>query len=128
DKQGGAWRGGAFNDNFDSDRSAIHARVEALRLLAILERRARRYDAAAVRWRELTELRDCPPLIAREATEALAIYHEHRLRDLSAARIFAVRTLEESAGARADAARHRLARIERKLVSGRTLPFPSSAS
>jgi hypothetical protein len=71
-------------------------------------------------------LADCPHQVVREATEALAIYHEHRARDLAAAKLFALRGIElEAAPARGEAARHRLARIERKLVSERTL-FPSS--
>ena len=37
-------------------------------------------------WRELLDIRGCPPAIVREATEALAIHHEHRVRDLPAAR------------------------------------------
>jgi uncharacterized protein YprB with RNaseH-like and TPR domain len=101
--------------------------VEALRSLALLARRQRRYDAAAARWRRLVEFVDCPPHISREAIEALAIYHEHRARDLAAAKVFALRGLElEGEPARGDAARHRLARIERKLVSERRSLFPSS--
>jgi len=101
--------------------------VEALRALALLARRQRRYEAAAARWRQLVELDDCPPHISREAIEALAIYHEHRVRDLAAAKLFALRGVElEAAPARGDAARHRLARIERKLVSDRLTLFPSS--
>jgi uncharacterized protein YprB with RNaseH-like and TPR domain len=101
--------------------------VEALRSLALLARRQHRYDAAAARWRRLVEFADCPPHISREAIEALAIYHEHRARDLAAAKVFALRGLElEGRPARGDAARHRLARIERKLVSERCSLFPSS--
>lgn len=101
--------------------------VEALRSLALLARRQRRYDSAAARWRALAEFADCPPHISREAIEALAIYHEHRARDLAAAKVFALRGLElEGEPARGDAARHRLARIERKLISERRSLFPSS--
>jgi uncharacterized protein len=107
-------------------RERLGVRVEALRALAIGARRQRRYDAAAARWRQLVELNECPPHISREAIEALAIYHEHRARDLTAAKRFALRGVELEAGpAQGDAARHRLARIERKLVTERTL-FPSS--
>jgi hypothetical protein len=58
----------------------------------------------------------CPRNTAREALEALAIHHEHRVRDLGAARAFALGSLNAagrtSSGERA---RHRLARLERKL-------------
>jgi uncharacterized protein len=101
--------------------------VEALRSLALLARRQRRYDSAAARWRQLAEFADCPPHISREAIEALAIYHEHRARDLAAAKVFALRGVELEGGpARGDAAGRRLARIERKLVSERRSLFPSS--
>ena len=61
-------------------------RIDALRALALTCRRARQHDEAAACWRELVEMRGCPPPIAREATEALAIHHEHRVRDLAAAK------------------------------------------
>lgn len=58
----------------------------------------------------------CPPSLAREATDALAVHHEHRLRDLATARRFALESLQFNASrARSEAVRHRLARIERKL-------------
>lgn len=91
-------------------------RAEALRALARAARRRRKYDEAAELWREVLHVPACPPEAAREAHEALAIYHEHRLRDLEQARSFALRILDEPAGsAWADAVRHRLARIERKM-------------
>ena len=34
----------------------------------------------------------CPAGCAREATEALAVHHEHRARDLEAARTFALQS------------------------------------
>jgi uncharacterized protein YprB with RNaseH-like and TPR domain len=87
-------------------------RIEALRALAQALRRARLFEEAARRWRQLLEQRGCPPAIAREATEALAIHHEHRVRDLTAAHAFALRGLEM--GTRGGP--HRLARIERKMT------------
>jgi hypothetical protein len=64
-------------------------------------------------------MRGCPPPIVREATEALAIHHEHRLRDLVSAKRFALGSLAALTGAPrpslAEAMRHRLARIERKM-------------
>jgi hypothetical protein len=41
-------------------------------------RRARQYADAAVCWRRLLDVAGCSPPAAREATEALAIHHEHR--------------------------------------------------
>lgn len=103
-------------------------RVEALRALALSSRRSRRYADAAARWRQLLDLPGCPGAIRREATEALAIHHEHRERDLAAARMFALKSLEAgSEAAWGDAVRHRLARIERKLLSEQPL-LPSLPS
>jgi hypothetical protein len=60
----------------------------------------------------------CPPRVAREATEALAVHHEHRDRDLAAAKAFALRGLElDAQPAWTSAVAHRLARIERKIGS-----------
>ena len=96
-------------------------RIDALRALALAYRRARQHEQAARMWSELLETRGCPPLLVREATEALAIHHEHRDRDLGAAKAFALRNLENGLRpAWTRAARHRLARIERKMTtSGR---------
>ena len=108
-------------------RERLTLKIEALRALALGARRQRRYEAAAARWRQLVELAECPLHISREAIEALAIYHEHRARDLTAAKLFALRGVElEATPARGDAAGRRLARIERKLVSERPTLFPSS--
>jgi uncharacterized protein YprB with RNaseH-like and TPR domain len=83
-------------------------RAESLRALAVRCRRADRHTEAAAHWEAMTRLRGCPESLMREALEALAIHHEHRSRDLLAARGFATRI---SAGG----AVHRLARLERKL-------------
>ena len=91
-------------------------RVEALRQLAVSARRGRRYDEAARHWEEILETAACPREIARAATEALAIHHEHRVRDLAAARRFALLSLDGSERpAWSEAVRYRLARLERKL-------------
>jgi hypothetical protein len=104
-------------------------RVEALRAMAIVERRARRFNEAAHAWQRLLALGSCPALIAREANEALAIHHEHRVRDLEAAKMFALESLENGRGDSgwSDAVQHRLQRIERKMtpVSARPLFSPS---
>ena len=91
-------------------------RAEALRCYAIACRRQRRYREAADGWRRILELRRCPPHIAREATEALAVHHEHRLRDPRSARQFALRSLGfDASPSRTHATHYRLARLERKL-------------
>lgn len=115
-------------------------RTEALRALALAARRRRHYEAAAERWRELLETPSCPRAAAQEAAEALAIHHEHRDRDLTAAKTFALKSLEleppdswqyptgrRRAGG-GDALRHRLARLERKLASEPTTRRPSCPS
>ena len=104
-------------DRCRSPRGAYDpVRIEALRALALACRRARHHEAGAACWRELVEMRGCPAPIALEATEALAIHHEHRVRDLDAAKAFALRNLEAGTDPGwNDAARYRLARIERKL-------------
>lgn len=86
-------------------------RIDTQRSLAIAYRRLRRFDDAAGCWRAILGVRGCPRHIAREANEALAIHHEHRVRDLASARAF---TLQLDPALH-HGARHRLARIERKL-------------
>ena len=93
-------------------------RIGALRGLALGARRQRRFEEAAGHWRRLLDTPGCPATLTREAIEALAIHHEHRARDLDAAKMFALRGLEAGTeSAWGDAVRHRLARIERKIVS-----------
>jgi hypothetical protein len=106
-------------DRCRSPRGAFDPlRIDVLRALALACRRARRHDEAAASWRELAEMRGCPAAIVREATEALAIHHEHRVHDLTLARQFAFGSLAAADGAApsiAHAVRHRLARLERKI-------------
>ena len=91
-------------------------RVEALRALAVIARRERQYDEAAAAWRAVLAVPRCPANIAREAAEALAVHHEHRLRDPRVAHGFALQSLEsqESRTGRA-AIERRLARLCRKM-------------
>jgi uncharacterized protein YprB with RNaseH-like and TPR domain len=101
-----------------SGASEAPVRIDSLRSLAIALRRSRHYADAAACWRRLLEARGCPPHIAREATEALAIHHEHRERDLAAAKTFALRSLENGprpSPAWTEAVRHRVARLESKM-------------
>lgn len=79
--------------------------AEALRALALNHRRARQYDEAANAWRRLLEVPRCPPHMAREAIEALAIHHEHRVRDLERAHAFASQLMDT----------RRLERLKRKI-------------
>lgn len=107
--------------------SAVRRQIEcdALRALALGARRTRQYDAAAAWWRQLLDVPGCPREMMRDATEALAIHHEHRQRDLAAAKMFALRSLDEGNGAAwGNAVRHRLARLERKMVSEWRPLFP----
>jgi uncharacterized protein len=105
-----------------SGRGAV--RIASLRCLASELRRARRFEEAAVCWRAMMDEPGCPAALVLDATEALAIHHEHRVRDLATARTFALRSLEESErGARPGwtrAVRHRLARIDRKLEGAKS--------
>jgi uncharacterized protein YprB with RNaseH-like and TPR domain len=91
-------------------------RAEALRALAVIARRERQYEEAATAWRAVLDLPRCPANIAREAAEALAVHHEHRLRDPRVAHGFALQSLEsqESRTGRA-AIERRLARLCRKM-------------
>jgi hypothetical protein len=92
--------------------------TDALRALACAARRARRYEDAAALWRQVLEVAGCPERAACEATRALAIHHEHRSRNLAAAKAFAQRSLDSRMRtAWNDAVKHRLARIERKMTA-----------
>jgi len=97
------------------------AMVDALRGLAAVLRRTRAFGEAAVCWQRLIDMDACPAAAAREAAEALAIHHEHRVRDLAAAKTFALKSLEIQRTPRwTEGVRYRVARIERK-ISGRLL-------
>lgn len=97
---------------------------EALRRLAWIRRRDRRPHEAAEAWRELVVLPRCAAALRREAREALAIHHEHRLKDLQTARAHALDLLADGT-ANPSRVRHRLDRIERKLAryTAPTLPL-----
>ena len=88
---------------------------EALRRLAWIRRRDRRPHEAAEAWNELAVLPRCGAALRREAKEALAIHHEHRLKDLQAARQHALDLLREGV-ANPARVQHRLVRLERKLA------------
>jgi hypothetical protein len=108
------------------DAGAAPVRRDAARALARSCRSARQWDDAAAFWREVLDTPSCPPHLAREARQALAVHHEHRVRDLTTAKAFALRSLEGAGGsdgrapAWVGAVQHRLARIERKLNDPQT--------
>ena len=101
----------------DGDAEAV--RVAALRELAHVERRARRHHAAAERWREVVNASASPTHVVHEATEALAIHQEHRVKDLEAARrlVLSLESLSSTDLPRWEAAQFRLARLDRKLAA-----------
>ena len=91
-------------------------RADALHWLALHRRRARRFDAAAEAWLELSRIPGIDPGLRREALEALAVHHEHRAKNLEQAREFALSALQLADDARrVDEVRHRLGRLSRKL-------------
>jgi len=116
-----------------ADASAcIDVTAEALYRLGVRLRRDRRYADAAKCWRRILELktRRATQLLAplrQYAVEALAIHHEHRERDYEGAKELTLQLLEEAAEdyvrPRADATRHRLARLERKIARRNDGPF-----
>ena len=93
----------------------VHA--DGLRRLAWIRRRGGRVHEAAEAWRELAVLPRCAAVLRHEAKEALAIYHEHRSRDLGTARSLVLDVLSGNLeGNRKVAAEHRLQRLDRKLA------------
>jgi uncharacterized protein len=117
-----------------TEARAVTTRAEAFYRLGLRCRRERRFEEAARCWRELLELTDgrsvpgsrLPAGLRQFAMEALAIHHEHRDRDLTAARELALFALDEGSAGRATGIRHRLARLERKLAKTNPL-FTSRA-
>ena len=93
-------------------------RRHALARLAVLLRRAAKFEDAAAAWQGVLELRDgesgLSP-IERRAAEALAIHHEHRARDLAKARRYAEALRREASGRKRQEISHRLDRLNRKL-------------
>ena len=93
-------------------------RADALRHLALERRRRHRYEEAAEAWRQLIET-GAGPGFTQEARRALAIHHEHRVRNLEEARRHAEGALaSEQDPAAVEALRHRIARLDRKLGRG----------
>ena len=74
------------------------ARADALHWLALHRRRLHRFQEAAEAWQALSEIQGVDADQRREALEALAIHHEHRVKDLEAARAFALEALRVAGG------------------------------
>jgi uncharacterized protein YprB with RNaseH-like and TPR domain len=111
-----------------TERGAVsqRTRIDSLRALALACRRQRLHTEATACWRRLVDTPGCPPRVLREAAEALAVHHEHRARDLEAAKAFALKSLDaEAQPSWMRAVQHRLARIERKISNAQvsTLKF-----
>jgi hypothetical protein len=104
----------------------VATRAEALRAYALLSRRERRFADAADAWQRLVALgglEPCAASLLREAVEALAVHHEHRLRDARTARTLTLQGIAcRGSSAQRRALEHRLARLERKL-DRRELPL-----
>ena len=100
----------------DLDHPVLDVRAEALYRVALARRRQRRHADAARVWQSLIDLGRTPGLFEREALRALAVHHEHRLKDTGQALTFARRAHAE---ARTAAGRRevqkRMTRLERRL-------------
>ncbi|NQW03653.1 MAG: ribonuclease H-like domain-containing protein [Acidobacteria bacterium] len=82
---------------------------------ALLLRRQRRFDEAAVAWQRVLDSARRPfNAIERRAAEALAIHHEHRAQDLDAAKRYAEVVRGQVTGRHVAGVEHRLGRIARK--------------
>jgi uncharacterized protein YprB with RNaseH-like and TPR domain len=95
---------------------------EALYRLGVRLRRDRRFADAADAWRRILELSGRSTVMRtlhRYATEALAVHHEHREKDYEGARELALTLLDplNDETFERDRARHRLARLERKIAA-----------
>lgn len=106
-------------DGLIEGRADREARAEALHWLALRWRRARRFSDAAEAWQQLSAIPGIDRDLRREALEALAIHHEHRAKDLAAAKAFAVQASRLAVPGRSEQdLHHRLGRLSRKLGAG----------
>ena len=99
-----------------ADHGLLDVRAEALYRVASACRRERRHVEAARIWQRLLDLGRTPGVFERAALRALAVHHEHRLKDTSRALTFARRAYTEAhtvAGRREG--QKRLTRLERRL-------------
>jgi uncharacterized protein YprB with RNaseH-like and TPR domain len=102
----------------DDRLASVEVTAEALYRLGLRFRRDRRFADAAAVWRQVLALKprrsELVEALQRFAIEALAIHHEHRERDYEGARELALRLLDEPE-VPGDSARHRVARLDRKI-------------
>lgn len=123
-EQGSLWAGDVFDRRDRFSAADTPTKIEALRKVALHLRRERRHSEAVAIWQQILTLATESALVRREAAEALAIHHEHRARDISGARQFALEALDnERDPRRREPVLHRLARLDRKLTASKpTLP------
>ena len=95
----------------------LDVRAEALYRVASARRRQRRHADAARVWQRLLDVGRRPPgLFEREALRALAVHHEHRLKDTRRALTFArLAYAEERTPTRRRDVQKRVTRLERRL-------------
>ena len=124
----------AYRRAADDASAHVDVRTEAIYRLGVRLRRDRRFDEAAACWRRLLEFQILPrprysyagqgstllgPL-RQYAVQALAIHHEHRERDYEGAKELALQLLEDPEEGplrvNAEATKHRLARLEKKIA------------
>jgi uncharacterized protein YprB with RNaseH-like and TPR domain len=90
-------------------------RRQALAHLAVTLRRDGRHEEAADRWQQILDLPSgAASALGRRATEALAIHHEHRRKDMAAARRYAEALERHASGSYKREVERRMSRIERK--------------
>ena len=117
----------AFRRAAEEPSASIEVRAEAIYRVGLRLRRDRRYADAADCWRQLLDLKpgrfgrgsELLTPLRQFAVEALAVHHEHRERDYEGAKELTLQLLEDSDDwmrPRADATRHRLARLEKKIA------------
>jgi tetratricopeptide (TPR) repeat protein len=117
----------AFRRAAEEPSASIEVRAEAIYRVGLRLRRDRCYVEAAECWRQLLDLKpgrfnrgsELLTPLRQFAVEALAVHHEHRERDYEGAKELTLQLLEESEDwmrPRADATRHRLARLEKKIA------------
>jgi len=97
--------------SFDRD-----VRRRALAAYAELLRRAEQFDEAAAAWQQVLDMapRGGSSSLDRRAAEALAIHHEHRRKDLDAARHYAETLKQRASGTLHRETERRLKRLDRK--------------
>ena len=104
-------------DSREAARLDLDVRAEALYRVALAHRRRRRHVDAACVWQRLLDLGRPPGVFERESLRALAVHHEHRLKDTARALTFARRAYaEEHTAYRRRNGQKRLTRLEQRLA------------